>query len=86
MDITVSQFKVKELAYLRGEIQKHERQVIENQAKVTENEELVRRVENLCDHCGEHIYPSYYNRESSDWEDKMQIHINAEHSNILAIE
>ncbi len=86
MDITVEQFKAKQIAYLRDETKKHARQVVENQAKVTENEELIRRIENTCIHCGEYVYPSYYNRESRDWEDRMLIHINAEHANILAIE
>ena len=86
MEITVEQFKLKQIAYLKDETKKHARQVVENQAKVTENEELIRRIENSCVHCGEYVYPDYHNRESREWKDNMQIHLDEEHANTLAIE
>ena len=60
-------------SYLMREIDQHKRDIISNQGKVTEIEELLRRVQKTCLYCGEFVY------NYSD-EDRMGKHVKDKHS------
>ena len=70
-----SQMLEKQAEYLRREKDQHKRDIITNQGKVQEIEELLTRVENTCLHCGEFIFPTF-----RDNENRMDDHIMTKHT------
>ena len=71
-ELTGSEIQATWESYLNREIDQHKRDIISNQGKVTEIEELLRRVQNTCLYCGEYVY------NYSD-EDRMGEHIKVKH-------
>ena len=71
-ELTASEILAVQEKYLVREIDQHKRDIITNQAKVTENEELLVRVQNTCLYCGEYVY-NYTD------EDRMGEHVKAKH-------
>ena len=71
-ELTASEILAVQEKYLVREIDQHKRDIITNQAKVTENEELLVRVQNTCLYCGEYVY-NYSN------ENRMAAHIESKH-------
>jgi len=72
-ELTATELKESWITYLKREIDTHKRDIISNQGKVQEDEELLIRVQNTCVCCGEYIYPS------SDT-NRMAQHITAKHT------
>ena len=71
-ELTASEIQGSWESYLNREIDQHKRDIITNQAKVTENEELLVRVQNTCLYCGEYVY-NYTDQ------DRMGEHITIKH-------
>ena len=71
-ELTGSEIQATWESYLTREIDQHKRDIISNQGKVTEIEELLRRVQNTCLYCGEYVY-NYTD------EDRMGEHVKAKH-------
>jgi len=71
-ELTASEMLAVQEKYLVREIDQHKRDVIRNEAKVTEDEELLVRNQNTCIYCGEYVY-NYSN------ENRMGAHIESKH-------
>ena len=69
--------KMKSLvAYLKEEKERHRNDEMTAKGKVTEIEELLRRVTNSCHICGQYIYPSFSDKPV----DRIGEHIEDKHT------
>ena len=71
-ELTASEIQATWMTYLTRESETHKRDIITNQGKVQEIDELLVRVQNTCLFCGEYVY------NYSDT-DRMGEHINVKH-------